>query len=118
MPFDEKTAERVRRRLKARGHEAVERTLMGTLAFVVDGGMCCCVSGEGLLVRVDAEGREAALARPHVTVAKLRGRVMKAFVLVDAQGIATARALDTWIERGLGLRESARGRRRRTVRAR
>src|SRR4029077_19274194 len=52
MAYDEKTAARVRKALAGR-HDVVEKKLMGGLCFMVNGNMCCSVSGKGgLLVRV------------------------------------------------------------------
>ena len=52
MAYDEKTAARVRAVLSER-RGVVEKKLMGGLCFMVQGSMCCSVSGRGgLLVRV------------------------------------------------------------------
>lgn len=102
MAYDEKMAQRVRRIL-ATQPKVTERNMMGALCFVVDGDMCCCVKDDALMVRVDTHGRERALAEPGVQPATLRGRVMKAFVLVDAAAIKSHAALRRWVERGLGV---------------
>jgi TfoX/Sxy family transcriptional regulator of competence genes len=101
MAYDEKTAERVRRVLSGRPG-VVEKKLMGGLAFMVKGGMCCSVSGRGgLLVRVDAQAHERMLGEPHVESAEMRGRTMTGFVRVAAEGYRTDAALKRWIERGI-----------------
>jgi hypothetical protein len=51
MAYDENTAERVRRLLRGR-KSVTEQPLMGGICFMVNGNMCCAVSGRGgLLVR-------------------------------------------------------------------
>jgi len=80
MAYDERTAERVRAALSGRRGVA-EKTLMGGLCFMVNGGMCCSVSGRGgLLVRVAAETYERMLGEPHVQPMKMGQRVMRGFV--------------------------------------
>jgi TfoX/Sxy family transcriptional regulator of competence genes len=100
MAHDEKLAERVREILS--DHRAVtEKRLMGTLAFMVNGSMCCSVGRDGLLVRVAAEDRERLLEDPLVSTMKLGNRTMKGFVRVAAGGVKTRAKLAKWIERGL-----------------
>lgn len=101
MAYDEETAERVRR-LLARRRDVVEKKLMGGLAFMVKGGMCCSVSGRGgLLVRVSPETYERMLPEPHAQPMKMGQRVMTGFVRVAPEGYRTDAALKTWIGRGL-----------------
>jgi TfoX/Sxy family transcriptional regulator of competence genes len=105
MAHDEKTAARVRRSLSKHG-AVVEKPMMGGLAFMVDGAMCCSVGKDSLLVRVGTEGREAALALPHVKPMKLGARVMKGFVRVAPEGFATAPALKRWLAVGIAAGRS------------
>lgn len=100
MAYDEKTAERVRRVL-ARRDDVAEKKMMGALAFMVAGNMCCCVLDDGLLVRVDADRRDRVLAEPHVKPMKMGRRTMGSFVRVGREGIATARSLGRWVGRGI-----------------
>ncbi len=100
MAYDEKTAERVRRFLsRKRGVE--EKQMMGGLAFLVNGAMCCSVGRDTLLVRVDAEDRKRALTRAYVKPMKLGGRTMTAFVRVEPKGFRTDASLGKWIEQGI-----------------
>lgn len=96
--------ERVRAALSARTalrSPPVEKKLMGKLAFLVDGSICCSVGTEGLLVRVRPEDRERVLAMPHVTPMKLGARTMKGFVRVAAEAVGSDEALVRWLELGL-----------------
>jgi TfoX/Sxy family transcriptional regulator of competence genes len=100
MAWDEQLAERVRRALAGRRGVA-EKPLMGGLAFMVDGALCCSVGRDGLLVRVDAAEREELLGSGVVSPMKLGGRTMKGFVRVAPEGVRTAAALAKWLERGI-----------------
>jgi TfoX/Sxy family transcriptional regulator of competence genes len=101
MAYDKRTAERVRAALSGRRGVA-EKTLMGGLCFMINGGMCCSVSGRGgLLVRVAAETYERMLGEPHVQPMKMGQRVMRGFVRVAPEGYRTDAALKKWIERGV-----------------
>jgi TfoX/Sxy family transcriptional regulator of competence genes len=113
MAYDEKLAERVRTILAER-RGVSEKRLMGTLAFLVNGVMCCSVGRDGLLVRVDAEGREALLGEPFVSPMKLGARTMKGFVRVAPEGLRTRAKVAQWIERGIGA--GAAGRKKRASR--
>ncbi len=65
MPHDPILAERVRHLLADRA-DFHEKRLMGGIAFMVKGGMCCAASGRGgLLVRVqpDKHNRSGSASR-------------------------------------------------------
>jgi hypothetical protein len=119
MAEDEVLARRVRGLLSGR-QGVVEKRLMGTLAFMVNGSMCCSVGRDGLLVRVDPGERDALLANPHVAPMALGARVMKGFVRVDPEGVRTDAALAAWIERGIaaGAARAPRAKRRTPRRSR
>jgi TfoX/Sxy family transcriptional regulator of competence genes len=107
MAYDDKTAARVREVLSGRRGVA-EKTLMGGLCFMVQGSMCCSVSGRGgLLVRVGKEAHERILAEPHVAPMEMRGRVMTGFVRVAPEGYRTGAALKKWVERGIAAASAA-----------
>jgi TfoX/Sxy family transcriptional regulator of competence genes len=101
MAYDEKTAERVRKLLSGR-RGVVEKKMMGGLCFMVQGGMCCSVSGRGgLMVRVGAQAHERMLGEPHVQPVEMRGRTITGFIRVGPEGYRSDADLRTWIERGL-----------------
>src|SRR5229473_5481110 len=100
MGYDLKIAERVRRSLASQ-RDVVEKRMVGGLSFSVGGSMCCGVTGSGLMVRVGAEARERALARPHVRPMEFAGRPLSGFVLIDPEGFRTEAALAAWVQQGL-----------------
>src|SRR5262245_55228171 len=99
MAYDEQTAERVRKALSGRGDVAAKK-MMGGLAFMVKGSMCCSVSGRGgMLIRVGAD--EGVFGEPHVRRVKMGARTMSGFARVGPEGYATDAALKKWVQRGL-----------------
>ena len=96
MAFDEELAVRIRKRLGKRA-ELTEKKMFGGLAFLLRGNMCCGVSGQDLIVRLDPAQTEKALGEPHTRVFDLTGRTMKGWILVGQKGTATDAALGKWV---------------------
>lgn len=97
MAYDEVLADRVRDILVA-DPGLSERKMFGGLAFMLDGHMCCGIVGERLMLRLGAEGADAALRRPHVLPMDFTGRPLTGMVYVEPAGLR-GRALRTWVER-------------------
>lgn len=76
MPYDHDLADRVRAALADRG-DAAERAMFGGLTFMVGGHMCCGVTGDDLMVRLEPAAAEAALAEPGVRPMDFTGRPLK-----------------------------------------
>ncbi|MBN9081565.1 MAG: hypothetical protein BGP04_11520 [Rhizobiales bacterium 62-17] len=102
MAYDEAAAARIRSALPATGTLA-ERRMMGALCFMVDGHMCCGVTGSALMIRVGQDGYAAALAKPHVRPMDIGGRQPKGFVLVEPEGYRTKAALQAWLRQALAF---------------
>jgi len=98
MAFDQKLAARIRAHLSKRTQVA-ERKMFGGITFLLQGNMCCGVHREGLIARLGPEEAERALAEPHTRVFDLTGRPMKAWVVVEPQGVATDAQLGNWVDR-------------------
>jgi hypothetical protein len=96
MAFDEKLAERVRKKLGKRA-SMVEKKMFGGIAFLLNGNMCCGVHGNDLIVRLDPAESDRALARSHTRVFDLTGRPMKGWVLLEPKGVSTEAALGKWV---------------------
>ncbi|HKU96464.1 MAG TPA: TfoX/Sxy family protein [Vineibacter sp.] len=102
MAYDETTAQQVRHILAARSSVS-EKRMMGALVFMVNGSMCCGVSGSALMVRTGAEAYERMLAQPHVRPLEIGGRRTRGFVLIDPEGYRTDKALARWVELGIDV---------------
>ena len=100
MSYDPETAERVRRLLSGRD-DVMEKKMVGGLSFLVNGNMCCGITGTALMIRVGAESREQALREPHVRPMLFAGRVLSGFICVEPAGYAADDALASWVRRGL-----------------
>ncbi len=100
MGYDEKTAERVWQILSGR-QDVARKRMVGGLSFMVNGALCCGVTRNGLMVRVGPEGREWALAQPHVRPMEFGGRSLAGFVCVEPEGYQSDASLEAWVQRGI-----------------
>ena len=101
MAYDEKTAERVRVLLSGRKN-VTEQPLMGGICFMVNGNMCCAVSGRGgLLVRVGPDAHAQMVREPHSGPMEMGSRIMKGYVRVAPEGYRTEGMLKKWLTRGV-----------------
>jgi hypothetical protein len=106
MAYDEDLANRIRE-LIGMEEGLSEKKMFGGLAFLIDGNMAVAASGQGgLMVRVDPEETGALLERPHARAFEMRGREMRGWLRVDAGGLATKRALEPWVRRGVSYARS------------
>lgn len=95
MAYDETLAARVRTLLASRS-DVSERKMFGGLTFLVGGNMCCGVNDDELIVRLDPEREDEALARPHARPMDFTGRPMRGFVTVRPEGLDDER-LRQWV---------------------
>ena len=58
--------------------------MLGGLAFLLHGNMSCGIHGNELIVRIDPETAESALAEPGTRIFDITGRPMKGWLLVGA----------------------------------
>jgi TfoX/Sxy family transcriptional regulator of competence genes len=101
MAYDEDLANRVRE-LVSIEQGITERRMFGGLAFLLNGNMSVSLSGQGgLLLRVDPAETEALLGKPHAHPFEMRGREMRGWLRVDAEGVQTKRQLERWVARGI-----------------
>jgi TfoX/Sxy family transcriptional regulator of competence genes len=107
MAYDERLADRVRKRLA--GQRAVEeKRMMGGLTFMVDGKMCVGVLNDDLMARLDPRVRESALARKGCRPMDFTGRELAGFVFVDPSGTDRDQDLEHWIGLALDFNPRAR----------
>jgi TfoX/Sxy family transcriptional regulator of competence genes len=106
MAYDEDLAGRIRE-LVADEAGVREQRMFGGLAFLVGGHMSVAASGHGgLMVRVDPESTEGLLAKPHAAPFEMRGRPMRGWLRIDAEGVRTKRQLEPWVRRGVAYARS------------
>lgn len=100
MAFDEALAARVREALSENA-DISERQMFGGIAFMLSGNMAVGVSKEDLMVRIDPDDQEEALAHPGVRPFDMTGRPMKGWILVAPDATGEDSELAQWITRGL-----------------
>ncbi|WP_340539226.1 TfoX/Sxy family protein [Nocardioides sp. GXZ039] len=99
MAHDEKLAERVRELIE---QPAIEKRMFGGLAFMLQGNMALCVSGQGgMLLRIDDDAeRDRLLAREHVGPMVMGNQTSTTWLHVEAPALKTKRQLEGWVRRG------------------
>jgi TfoX/Sxy family transcriptional regulator of competence genes len=109
MAYDEDLANRIRELVTAEP-DVTEKRMFGGLAFLVGGNMSVAASGQGgLMVRIAPEDTNALLAKPHARPFEMRGREMRGWLRVDAEGVRTKRQLAPWVTRGVAYARSLPG---------
>ena len=106
MAYDTALAERIRKAIGKRPG-VVEKAMFGGVAFMHAGHMFVgvmkpgfgTIEKGGMMVRVGADADAAALDEPHAIPFEMRGRRMAGYVIVEPEGVATQKAVATWIER-------------------
>ena len=99
MAYNLKLAERIRSELD--GIPVVEKKLFGGVGFLLNGNMACGVNKNDLIVHVDPEKHVALLKKSHVRPFDMTGRPMKGWLVVEAEGVKTAKQLSRWIKQGI-----------------
>jgi TfoX/Sxy family transcriptional regulator of competence genes len=102
VPFDENLATRIRAALEGTPG-LTEKKMFGGLCFLVNGNMCCGVTGEELMVRVGPDDYEATLALPHAREMDFTGRPLRGMVYVDRKGIESDEDLSEWTGKGVSF---------------
>jgi TfoX/Sxy family transcriptional regulator of competence genes len=105
MSFDDTLAGRVRQLLAKRKNLA-EKKMFGGLAFLLNGHMCCAVRKQELLIRLDFDEMDGALAEPHTCEFYHRGRPMKGWILVESSGLEDEDVLAGWVRKGVDFAAS------------
>ena len=118
MSYDPAAAERVRQLLSGRS-DVAEKKMVGGLSFLVNGNMCCGITGTALMVRVGAEGREQALREPHARPMLFAGRALSGFICIEPEdhrllgrepskaGQERSKLAATWVGSWLSSRSSS-----------
>ncbi|MGH8949328.1 MAG: TfoX/Sxy family protein [Acidimicrobiia bacterium] len=100
MAYDEALADRVRERLSD-NPEISERKMFGGIAFMLSGNMAVGVSKDDLMVRIDPDDQDEALAQSGVRVFDMAGRSMKGWILVAPEATEDDTDLARWVAAGI-----------------
>jgi TfoX/Sxy family transcriptional regulator of competence genes len=104
VAYDDQLAARVRTLLADRT-DVSERKMFGGLTFMIRGHMACGVHGNELIVRLDPDYEDEALARPHARPMDLTGRRMRGFITVRPDGLKGER-LNRWVQEAVARAQS------------
>jgi len=96
MAYDPVLADRIRAEL-ARHVEFTEKKMFCGLSFLVNGNMCCGITGTDLVLRLAPEQVELALSKPHTRPMDFTGKPIKSMVYVSAEGTSSGTALQQWL---------------------
>jgi TfoX/Sxy family transcriptional regulator of competence genes len=106
VAYDEDLADRIRA-LVLGEPDITEKAMFGGLAFLIGGNMSVAASGEGgLLLRVDPDETDALVQEPYAQAAEMRGRVMRGWLRIAAEGLSSPRELERWVARGTAYARS------------
>jgi TfoX/Sxy family transcriptional regulator of competence genes len=105
VAYDEALAERARPLVGVRP-DVVERKMFGGIAWMLAGNMACGVLGDELLVRLDPEDGDRALAEPNVRQFEMAGRTSRGFVLVGGEALGGDDELARWVDAGADYAQS------------
>ena len=97
MAYDEALAERIRDGLHGAAG-ITEKKMFGGLAFLTDGNITVGVTGDDLMVRIDPDETDAALAEPGARRFDMTGRPMRGWIVVAGDALDDD-VLGSWIER-------------------
>ncbi|MBL8159648.1 TfoX/Sxy family protein [Candidatus Saccharibacteria bacterium] len=100
MAYDEVLAARIRTLLAAEP-DITEKRMFGSQAFLYQGHLVICASGQGgIMVRVDPEDTVKLLASTPAEIMVMQNRPLKGWLRVNADD-AQGAALAVWVRRGL-----------------
>jgi TfoX/Sxy family transcriptional regulator of competence genes len=105
VAYDEQLADRVRELIAARA-DVSELKMFGGMGFTIAGKMAVGVVEEDLIVRLDPEDAEKALAEDGVREFDFTGRPMKGWVFVSADRTSSDEGLAEWVEAGAAFAAS------------
>lgn len=111
MAYNEKLADRIRRRL-ADVPKVQEVKMMGGLTFMCNGKMCVGIIKNELMCRIDPAIHDEVTGKPGCRTLDFTKRPMSGFILVEESAMTTNREFDYWIDLALAFNEQAKASRK------
>lgn len=105
MSFDATLASRIRKALDSR-NDLIEKHMFGGVCFMIRGRMCCGIIDSSLMVRLDPAEADRFADHPHVRPMDFTGKPMRGYLFVDAEGIHSPKALESWVDRSVEFIET------------
>lgn len=106
MAYDEKLADRIRRRF-ADLPNVEEKKMMGGLCFMYNGKMCVGIVKDCLMCRIDPAIHDATIQRPGCRTMDFTKRPMSGYIFVDETGIKSKKDFDYYIDLALAFNKHA-----------
>ncbi len=100
MAYNEKLAERIRKRLHGIPN-IEEKKMMGGLTFMVNDKMCVGIIKDELMCRIDKTFHEEAIKKTGCHTMDFTNRPMIGYVLINERGMKTQKDFDYWIDLAL-----------------
>jgi hypothetical protein len=100
MAYDTALASRVRD-LLGENPDMSEKEMFGGIAFLLSGNMAVGVTRDDLMVRIDPDDYDEAVAMTGVRAFDMTGRPMRGWILVAPEVTAELEDLGKWVEIGL-----------------
>lgn len=105
MAYDQLVADRVRQALGDKG-PIVEKTMFGSLGFMVRGKLSVCVRKENVMYKVGERKANEAIDSGEAEPVNMRDRVMKDWVYVDNSKLDEASEFKKWLNLALNFNKS------------
>lgn len=97
MAYDTKLTERIRNHL-VHLPSIEEKEMMGGLSFMYNGKMCVGIIKDEMVCRIDPLLHTEAIEKPGCRTMDFTKKPMKGWVMIDATGMKSEKALNYWIE--------------------
>lgn len=102
MAHDPLLEQRIAAALWDQGEQAEPKKMFGGMSFMINGHMTLGLTNKNeLMVRFDGARHEEVLGWPGAKPMHYGKPGMKGFVFVEASAVATAKALDKWVQLSL-----------------
>ena len=100
MAYDQLVANRVRKALNDIDH-IEEKTMFGSLGFMVKGKLNLCVRKENVMYKVGNKIADEAIASAEAEPVIMRDRIMKDWVYVDSSKLDEPSVFNKWLASAL-----------------
>lgn len=107
MAFNEKLACRVRELIALKESNIEEKKMFGGLCFMVNDKMCVGVESERLMIRLNPEVYDEVMEKEGCEPMNFTGKIMKGYVFVNIEALATKKHLQYWIDLALEFNKIA-----------
>ena len=112
MAYNEKLADRTREIIAVTHKKVEEKKMFGGLCFMVNDKMCVGVEKDRLMIRIDPARYDEVIEKEGCAPMDFTGKVMKGFVFVNENVLATKKQLDYWIQLALEYNKTAKSSRK------